>query len=102
MSPEQQRITIAGACGNIGHLHDLPDYLNDLNAMHKALETITGDTNLRVKFLNALRKIVGNKCEVNKVGLPIVSDFDLIHATAAEKAKAFILAKNLNRNENNI
>ena len=57
MTPEQQRIAIAKACGyqkgwnyksgypadftQEWHIDSLPDYLNDLNAMHKALITLT-------------------------------------------------------------
>jgi hypothetical protein len=42
MTPEEQRIAIAEACGwKTGYRdpeawHPLPDYLNDLNAMHEA------------------------------------------------------------------
>jgi len=43
MKPEQQRIAIARACGedNDSILRGLiPDYLNDLNAMHEAEQTM--------------------------------------------------------------
>ena len=57
MSPEQQRIAIAKACGWQFHtpscaLMDVrecdeyqepPDYLNDLNAMHEAVKILTDD-----------------------------------------------------------
>jgi len=59
MSPEKQRIVIGKACGL--HLHDgdhapsnylfssdLPDYLNDLNAMWRAVRSgLTGSERLR-------------------------------------------------------
>jgi len=49
MTPEQQRIVIAQACGwtdtqiidgKYGQT-DVPDYLNDLNAMHEAEKVLT-------------------------------------------------------------
>ena len=44
MNPEQQRIAIAEACGWLkvhGHsVAGIPDYLNDLNAMHDAEDWI--------------------------------------------------------------
>jgi hypothetical protein len=49
MTPEQQRIAIAEACGwtdtqiidgKYGQT-DVPDYLNDLNAMHEAEKVLT-------------------------------------------------------------
>lgn len=36
MSPEAQRIAIAEACGWKFYPLNLPNYLNDLNAMHEA------------------------------------------------------------------
>ena len=46
MTPEQQRIAIAGACGedNDSIYRDLiPDYLNDLNAMHEVENVLTSE-----------------------------------------------------------
>jgi hypothetical protein len=60
MTPQQQRIAIAEACGWkwailwTGELHgkptgeqgpfrQVPDYLNDLNAMHQAEKVLTGE-----------------------------------------------------------
>lgn len=42
----------------------------------------------RVAFLNRLRKIVGRRCPRNKVGTPVVSDFDLIWSTPGEREEA--------------
>jgi len=48
MTPEAQRIAIAEACGwKTGYRdpeawHPLPDYLNDLNAMHDAEKVLFG------------------------------------------------------------
>ena len=46
MNPEQQRVAIAEACGedNDSIYRDLiPDYLNDLNAMHEAEKVLTSE-----------------------------------------------------------
>jgi hypothetical protein len=109
MTPEAQRIAIAEACGckrladgrrgwrlpdgsicsNKAFLLFCPDYLNDLNAMHEAekvLDTITSKTYLYV---------LGNVCghDYNKY-ISCLQDsataFCVIHATAAQRAEAFL------------
>lgn len=49
----------------------------------------------RVAFLNALRAIVGRRPDIprNKLGTPLVSDFDLIWSDDAERAEAWKAAK---------
>lgn len=42
----------------------------------------------KVAYLNALRSLVSKKCPVNKAGVPIVSDFDLLAASEEEQAEA--------------
>ena len=42
----------------------------------------------RAKFLAALREIVGRRVPRNKVGTPLISDFDLISADDAEIREA--------------
>lgn len=70
MTDEQMRIKIAEACGWIHHhmrpseterlqkkwyyLSDLPDYLNDLNAMHEAEKTFADDDVIAEKYWLAL------------------------------------------------
>jgi hypothetical protein len=90
MTPESQRIAIAEACGwkweklwtgefhgkpigEQGPFRELPDYLNDLNAMHEAEKTLTKDQSRTY----ACRKLSG--------GI-----FDAVHATAAQRAEAFL------------
>jgi hypothetical protein len=46
------------------------------------------DCGKRVAFLWKLREVVGRRCEVNKAGSPVVSDFDLITSTIEEKLEA--------------
>jgi hypothetical protein len=95
VTPEQQRIAVAEACGYthvrivkciegppdhcIGHHptqpHSVPDYLTDLNAMHeveKAVKNVWG------KYVKQLNSIADPAC-----------------ATAAQRAEAFLRALNL-------
>ncbi len=103
MSPEQQRIAIAEACGwklvtdnpeyepywedpkgNMvavsNGVHRLPDYLNDLNAMAAAESIIikAGAQTIRL-YEDALQKFVAN----------------IVFATAAQRAEAFLKTLNL-------
>jgi len=50
------------------------------------------DQSQKVKYLNALRDIVAEKCPKNKVGVSLVSDFDLITAEADEHVRALVKA----------
>lgn len=101
MKPELQRIAIAEACewrrvdvyewkDNVRlpkqwiELEDLPDYLNDLNAMHEAEEKLP--PNLRNNFMDRLDDVI----ELNPDAL---SEWHLVHATAAQRAEAFLRTK---------
>ena len=118
MSPEKQRIAIAEACGwlnphcdrslaeklhtnppsgwvgispttqTLDHGKDeskdynywtLPDYLNDLNAMHEAEKVLTPD--LHGHYFAHLRRFTD---------APHAEFFVVIHATAAQRAEAFL------------
>ena len=115
MKPEQQRIAIAEACGwkwdgrftvidpkgnrlcnNDGDTgltwkqacaqNKIPDYLNDLNAMHEAEKLLVGNTvhhgiNQAI-FCNQMFKVL-NSSEG-------VSEFMKIHAPASVRAEAFL------------
>ena len=89
MSPEAQRTAIAEACGIVskdkwgslyktprGILRDCPDYPTDLNAMHEAEKVLTLPE--RRKY----RKTLLGHCEPASIA---------IHATAAQRAEAFLL-----------
>ncbi len=93
MKPELQRIRIAKACGFdeshwieleggivFGTSGSLPDYPNDLNAMHEAEVVIIklGYTAIRT-YEDLLQKQIAN----------------IIFATAAQRAEAFLKALNL-------
>jgi hypothetical protein len=105
MNKERQRIAIAKACGwkenhdqgwgkpNIydddeplvyWHAHELPNYLNDLNAMHEAEKSLL--LKKQMLYQGMIGKVTGNKC-------PAL--FRQIHATAAQRAEAFLRALNL-------
>jgi hypothetical protein len=85
MTPEEQRIAIAEACGwKTGYRdpeawHPLPDYLNDLNAMHEAKKTLN---------LHQQTDYVRNLMLQNK-DFPMTNAF---FATARQQAEAFLHA----------
>jgi hypothetical protein len=99
MNPEQQRITIAEACrwtkisdwkaAGINGQHPtepwtevIPDYLNDLNAMHEAEESLHGRLDLWWNYMDTLEKV---SVEFNPLGCG-----SQIHATATQRAEAFL------------
>ena len=109
MTPGQQRIAIAEACGwTVTHwkvnpfdviatkdgteylLKHLPNYLNDLNAMHE-VEKVLWDTGKAMEFTNQL---VGIVCSARGFRWDKGTSDDhlmcLSHATAAERAEAFL------------
>ena len=111
MTPEAQRIAIAKACGwqhcTVNHhstgmflkgtligtspdserTQTVPDYLNDLNAMHEAWMTL--DRKQRVAFSRELRQVV-----VLHGGVASCFNEDIValceNATAAQRAEAFL------------
>ncbi len=106
MKPEQQRIAIAEACGwrdikrhgyywtgtrprqpmedDAQYMMALPDYLNDLNAMHEA-EKVLEDR--RVDYVGYLEDTTRHHlCTDN---LEIIK-WRFISATAAQRAEAFL------------
>lgn len=104
MSPEAQRIAIAEVCewkrsdlveghwmppGKGGTVHvfesNLPDYLNDLNAMHEAEKTLPW------------KKLAGMELELKSIlreALAVDWRFPF-HTTAAQRAEAFLRTLNL-------
>lgn len=124
MTSEQKRIAIAEACGwmkgraNVnpdlspadgfwlgGKFHvgisALPDYFNDLNAMHDAEEMLTTPEQ-RYNFISILYDIVNNFIpdEVDDYvpdywEVSSVQVFPHLHATAAQRAEAFGLTLKL-------
>ena len=104
MTPEKQRIAIAEACGwmnthctaglpcgiaprELQH-RQVPDYLNDLNAMHAAEKTLDNGVLWR-GYLNRLWEVVcPERNQMN--GLDAATGLLLVHATAARRAEAFL------------
>lgn len=114
MTPEAQRIAIAGACGftlretveidgikfhywfhKDGSQYDkgdIPDYLNDLNAMHEAEKmlfhpyTETGDR----CYETSLCKILFPNSHINEIGSYSGEIAAIAHAPAAQRAEAFL------------
>lgn len=94
MKPEEQRIAIAEACGHeidywpdgSGRFStvkdncyvDLPDYLNDLNAMHEAEKTLNAE--MAYEYHCKLAGMVSATVEFRYA----------ISATAAQRAEAFL------------
>jgi hypothetical protein len=65
----------------------IPDYLNDLNAMHEAEKMLYGDPNLPKKYTQQIKKAIRREAGVTKAQM----DFDMcITATAAQRAEAFL------------
>jgi hypothetical protein len=98
MSKEQINIAIAEACGwkyvgNETHAPDgsfrwskepeFPDYCNDLNAMHEAEKVLTDVQS--TFYWKTLSELVNNT-----VGHDFDNQFECIHATAAQRAEAFL------------
>jgi hypothetical protein len=108
MNEEQQRIAIAETCGFINvrmwgeaciasmGVSDkgkywsslgVPDYLNDLNAMHEAEKLLYGNPNLPKKYTQQIKNAIRREAGVTKAQM----DFDVcITATAAQRAEAFL------------
>ena len=106
MSPEAQRIAIAKSVGI--HLHDgdhapsnytfvsdLPDYLNDLNAMHEVEKTLTDEQRkVFVKNLNIYHPSAdihypdtNARHYFSELRTEV---FSLVHTTAAQRAEAYL------------
>lgn len=117
MSPDAQRIAIAEACGwtdiasganaqnphpygkppagvsvGINGVNELPAYLTDLNAMHEAEKVLTLESGQFRAYENNLRQalvVSGRKvCSVHE-------EHKFLHATAAQRAEAFLKTLNL-------
>ena len=116
MTPEAQRIAIAEACGwKKGGLdcdgyqiwiHPsgarqywayVPDYLNDLNAMHEAEEVIRANQFRFVNYPQELFKVIARREWNGDLGY---FTFNFINATAAQRAEAFLKTLGLWKDKN--
>jgi hypothetical protein len=106
MKPELQRIRIAETCGFnkrqwlelkggivFGTSGSLPDYLNDLNAMHEAWSSVVRPRHsLMHAFENTLREIIERDAkEPSRDYFPAM----VTNAAAAQRAEAFLRTLNL-------
>ncbi len=100
MTPESQRIAIAEAHGFTNnendcsrwHISYAPDYLNDLNAMHEAEKVLTEEQ------LHDYGKHLGAITTVMTWWDSRISGYGMAkfaHATAAQRAEAFLKALGL-------
>ncbi len=80
--------------GKQDNVECLPNYLSDRNALFSALRHhgIHDPANLdiRVKYINTLREIVGRRMPKNKSGSPLTSDVDLLMAENEEIREALL------------
>lgn len=106
MNTEAQRIAIAEACGwtfddgrvinSSGHewkmlgMSAVPRYLTDLNAMHEAEKVLKGN-----KFVDYIRRLHQDVFNSDPESLTNGELWELIHATAAQRAEAFLRTLNL-------
>jgi len=99
MNKEKQRIAIAEACGwtrcrdvgedpmgsppdHYGIFDVVPDYLNDLNAMHEAEKTLKSKSISPTSYASKLQHVCG--------GDRNVFDESTVFASAAQRAEAFL------------
>jgi hypothetical protein len=88
MTQEEQRVAIAEACGEDSDsiVRELiPDYLNDLNAMHEAEKMLTQDQ--LIDYSRHLGKLVTIHLPASRAAW---MDFKLINSTASQRAEAFL------------
>lgn len=107
MTPEKQRIAIAEYCGwtqtstHFGgwegiwtdsknrQCTTIPDYLNDLNAMNGAEKTLT--VRQQHKFAEEVGRIIySGELSVPDFGRNWYMCYLMMHATAAQRAEAFL------------
>jgi hypothetical protein len=83
MTNEQINIAIAEACNKVtvdswGEKYPIPDYCNDLNAMHEAEKALTDDQ-YHTGYKQTLASLVG-----------LSGNMRVMSATAAQRAEAFL------------
>jgi hypothetical protein len=115
MTPEAQRIAIAEACGWKYHgeatyggthrngwwkddsysFHGIPDYLNDLNAMHEAEKEIKAKRVFSA-YLSELALVCGFQPHGDEAWHKLHAGLESVaSATAAQRAEAFLRTLNL-------
>lgn len=112
MKPEEQRIAIAKSVGwkeapQGGMLRpdgswthcfsSLPDFINDLNAMHEAVHQlrVNGNQFQWLDYTKNLFKVVWDREAAGDDYVTSGLSWDVIEATAAQRAEAYLRAKGL-------
>jgi hypothetical protein len=96
MTPEQQRIAmeISEVCGTLKSpapgLYQYPRYPVDLNAMHDAEKMALLGPSIKHRHLQAIYSKELFRVIIRTAPEGSVSEFDKIHATAAQRAEAFL------------
>ena len=95
MKPEEQKVAIAYYCklplfdGYSGLAnHELPNYLEDLNAMHDAEKVLRNNQFHFVDYLRELWCVIHPN--VKYTGDLGYIGFDFVNATASQRAEAFL------------
>lgn len=87
---------------NLNHwfelMKELPD--RDVDCVSQYLRLHRGDMAFRVAYMNHLRSIIGRPGRSpaiprNKLGVPLVSDFDCMDANSSEHVEAILRARKL-------
>jgi len=111
MTQEDKRIKLAEAAGwevieltlcnvkpdkngdpEIEPIAPLPDYFNDLNAVHLLELKVFQDSSIQLDYSLSLIRLIKNS---SPLGKRFFSDFDLITATAAQRCEALGLTLGL-------
>lgn len=68
-------------------------YVHD-GQTRRMVKPVSGTPAMRVKFMNALHDIVARRPDTkrNKIGAPLISDFDMLSASPFEIAEAVLVA----------
>lgn len=77
----------AGECPSV-----VPKYTTDLSAMHEAEISVFSDSGMQCDYSRSLIRVIKERSHLGK---SFFSDFDLAHATAAQRAEAFLRTLNL-------
>lgn len=105
MTPEKQRVAIAEACGHVepacwgnlgwlskagnGKAEFVPNYPADLNAMHEAEKVLTATQAIRYAD-ELIEMLAGFRPRESTVRMSVAGIFKVSHATAAQRAEAFL------------
>jgi len=77
----------------------IPNYGSDLNVIAGVRKKLLTTPKLKYTYTNHLRDVISQKPETprNKLGQPLVSDFDIVNAEAAEHLTALVKTLKLDK-----